>query len=81
MSTNFKDGKLYVVTWGDAYGGAMTYYEKDGDFTPMKMRNVGWVCEENDDTIVLCCSLSETGRQRDLVIIPWYNVISMEQLI
>jgi len=72
--------KLYVIKWGDAWG-TTNHYDEQGDLSPMIMTDVGWVCEENAETIVLCRSRSETGRCRDLVIIPWYNIIDMEELI
>ena len=74
------DYKLYVVTWGDAYGGEM-YYSAAGNHSPMVMTNVGWLCEDNDETIVLSQSFSETGRRRDLIIIPHVNIISIEELV
>ena len=74
------DYKLYVVTWGDAWGGDI-YYNPQGDNTPIKMTNVGWLCEDNDETVVLCQSFSETGRRRDLVVIPHVNIISIEELV
>lgn len=71
--------KLYVVTWGDAWGGDI-YYRDAGDHTPITMTNVGWLCESNDETIVLSASFSETERRRDLTIIPHVNIISIEEL-
>ena len=72
--------KLYVVTWGAAYGGEV-YYSPQGDHSPMVMTNVGWLCENNDETIVLCGSYSETGKRRDMVVIPHVNIISIEELV
>ena len=79
VNAEVKEGKLYIVTWGDAWARS-GYYQEGSDYMPMIMKDVGWVCEENDETIVLCRSISETDQQRELSIIPWYNIISMEEL-
>jgi hypothetical protein len=77
---NFKDKHLVIVTWGDAYAN-LAYYEpnRGQDLTPMVIKDVGWICEENDECIVLCGSVSETGSQRNLAVIPNVNVISIEE--
>lgn len=76
---DFKDDELVIVTWGDAYA-SLSYYEPnvDRDVTPMIIKDVGWVCEENDETIVLCQSLSEKGSRRNLSVIPLVNIISID---
>lgn len=71
--------KLYVVTWGDAWGGDI-YYRPEGDHSPMVMTNVGWLCESNDKTVVLSASFAESGKMRDLTIIPHVNIINIEEL-
>ena len=80
MRTNFNEGKVYIVTWGDAWA-RPDYYESEDDHTPMVMKDIGWLCEENDETVVLCRSIAETGQRRQLTIIPWCNVISIEELV
>lgn len=81
-SRRFKDDCLVIVTWGDAYAN-LAYYEpdRDQDLTPMVIMDVGWVCEENDEVIVLCSSTSETGSMRNLSVIPQVNIISIEEVI
>jgi len=76
----FRERKLYVITWGDAWA-KLGEYHSEGDHTPMKLEDVGWVVEENEETICICTSRSEVGNERNLTVIPWYNVISMEELI
>ncbi len=77
MST---EPKLYVVKWGDAWT-SFNHYRDDADHSPMVMVDVGWVAEENDETIVLCTSRClQNDNQRNLSVIPWCNVISMEEL-
>lgn len=76
-----KEPKLYTVKWGDAWGGHL-YYKSDEDHSPMVMEDVGWVMEENDETIVLSRSRClDDGQHRQLSVIPWVNVISMEELV
>ncbi len=77
----FEDKHLVIVTWGDAYSN-LSYYDTHGkqDLTPMVIKDVGWICEENDECIVLCCSVAETGSQRNLSVIPNCNVISIEEI-
>jgi len=78
---NFKDDELLIVTWGDAYAN-LQYYEAnpERDPSPMVIKDVGWLCEMNDETIVLASSTSETGSQRNLSVIPLVNVIKIEQV-
>lgn len=75
----FKDGKLYIVRWKDAWF-RTDYYNEGDDFTPMLIMDVGWVCEENEKTLVICGCLSETGEQRHITVIPWEYVIDIEEL-
>ena len=77
----FNDKHLVIVTWGDAYAN-LSYYDTHGgqDTTPMISKDVGWICEENDDCIVLVSSVSETGSQRNMSVIPNCNIISIEEL-
>ena len=72
--------RLVIVTWGDAWAKSGYYYPEQEN-TPMVMTDVGWVCEENDEMIVLCRSMSETDQQRELSLIPWCNVISVEEVV
>jgi hypothetical protein len=44
----------------------------------MVMKDVGWFIEENDETIVLCRSISESGQQRNLSVIPLVNIIRID---
>ncbi len=76
---NFKDDELLIVTWGDAYA-SLQYYEpgRERDPSPMVIKDVGWLCEENDETIVICSALSETGSRRNLSVIPIVNIIDIE---
>ena len=75
-----KEPILVIVTWGDAYerGG---YYDSGGDHTPLIVKDVGWICEENDETLVLCRSLTEVGQRKIMCIIPWVNVIRIEEIV
>ncbi|KKN32971.1 hypothetical protein LCGC14_0808430 [marine sediment metagenome] len=78
--TDVKEGVLVVVTWGDAYERS-GYYEAAADHSPLLIKDVGWVCEENDETIVLCRSLTEVGQRKILCVIPWCNIIKVEEII
>ena len=80
MSNSYYDYKLYVVTWFDSWS-SPRYYDDDDDHTPMIIRNVGWLCENNDETIVICQSYSETGNRRGLIVIPHINIVSIEELV
>ncbi len=76
-----KELKLYIVKWGDAWA-SLNHYREDGDHSPMVMEDVGWVLEETDETIVLCTSRClDNDNKRNLSVIPWVNVISMEELV
>ncbi len=72
--------RLVIVKWGDAWA-KTGYYHTNEYYGSMVMTDVGYVCEENDETIVLCRSMSETDQQRELSIIPWCNVISVEEVV
>ncbi len=73
--------KLYIVTWGDAWGGPR-HYDKGMDTSPMIMKDVGWLQEWSDETITLAmCHSLDTGAYRNLAIIPNVNIISVEELI
>ena len=70
---------IYIVKWGDAFANH-GYYSSGRDYTPEVMYDIGWMIEENDETIVLARSRSDDGDYRSLSVIPWVNVISMEEL-
>ncbi len=72
--------RLVIVTWGDAWSRS-EYYDKDNDFSPVVVVDVGWLCEENDETLVICKSYNENEDLRGLTIIPWCNVISAEEVV
>lgn len=75
-----EDLKLCVIKWGDAWANH-GYHDADRDYTPAVMVDIGWLVEENDETIVLCRSYSEDdGQKRNLTVIPWVNVMSYEVL-
>lgn len=80
MRESNKEPKIMVVKWADAWG-SMQYYNKKHDYTPMIMTDVGFLCEENDESIVLCMSWSEDDdSKRHLTVIPWEFVVSVEVL-
>lgn len=73
--------KLYIVTWIDAFA-THGYYNKDNSYEPIVMKDVGWVVDENEESIVLSrshCPVEDDWRQ--LSVIPWVNVVSMEELV
>ena len=74
------DMPLVIVTWGDAYAN-LAYYEgpEDRDTTPMLIKDLGWLCEDNGETVVLCSAISETGSKRNLSVIPNVNIVSIEE--
>ena len=74
--------KLYIVRWEDAWGNGSAYYKEGNDYTPVNMLDVGWVMEENNETIVLCsCHCPDDGEYRHVKVIPWKYVVSMEELV
>ncbi len=76
-----EDQKIMIVKWGDAWA-RHGYYDQSEDHAPTVMVDIGWLCEENDETIVLCRSMCEDdGQKRQLSVIPWCNVISVEELV
>jgi len=76
----YYDKKLYVVTWKDAWSNSMTYYNEDKSWSPLEVINVGFVMEENDETIVLCSQITPEDSNRHTMVIPWEFIISMEEL-
>ncbi len=77
----FHEEHLCIVTWGDAYAN-LAYYEGPDkhDCSPMIIKDVGWIAEENDECIVLVSSLSETGSRRNMSVIPLVNIIKIEEI-
>ena len=73
--------RLMVVKWKDAWSSSVTYYNEDNDFSPIVTVDVGFLMEENDETIVLCSQLCEENRNRHIMVIPWEFIISMEELV
>ncbi len=72
--------KLYVVTWLDAWSNTSSYYKDDGDYSPMEMVDVGYMMEENDETLVLCSQLTKDGGARHHMVIPWEYIVKIEEL-
>ena len=73
--------KIYIVKWGDAWA-AHGYYDSSNSYAPAVMHDIGWLVEENDETIVLCRSrYKDNDANRSLTVIPWVNVISIEELV
>ena len=73
---------IYEVTWFDAWGNGPGYYQKGDDYTPMTMRDIGYVVEENDETLVLCSGMcTDDNRYRHLHIIPWDYIVNIEELV
>ena len=77
--SNEEKKPLYTVKWADAWA-SHDYYGEHSSYGPVIMEDVGWVVEENDETIVLGRSRSPTGAYRQLSTIPWDMVVSMEEL-
>lgn len=73
--------KLYLVEWKDAWSNGMLYYDKDNSHSPIVNLDVGFVMEENDETIVLCSQINVDDLNRHTMVIPWEFIISMEELI
>ena len=76
-----EEPKIYVVRWMDAWASLNTYHDDHGNYTPMVMKDIGFVCEMNDESIVLAQSVSESGALRNLTVIPWEFVIDMKELV
>ena len=75
-----KKGKSYLVEWFDAWGNG-NYYKEGNDYTPVVICNIGFLCEENDETLVLSSSISEDDAQRSVFVVPWEYIIKVEELI
>lgn len=76
--------KIYVVHWIDAWGGGTgSYYREGNDYTGLDVYDVGFVVEENDDTLVLASSIEsdKTDSGRNLSVIPWDYIVKMEELV
>lgn len=73
--------KTYLVRWNDAWRGSSGYYREDGDYTPMQIMDIGFVCEENEDTLVIASCYAEDESKRHLSVIPWEYIISIEELV
>ncbi len=76
-----KDRKLYVVSWNDAWNNGSSYYREGNDYTPMKMKDVGYMMEENDETLVICSQITEDDQARHIMTIPWEYITDIEELI
>lgn len=72
--------KIYLVRWDDAFGN-QGYYHKNNDYTPMQITDIGFVCEENDDTLVLASCWAEDESLRHITVIPWEYIVSIEELV
>lgn len=75
-----KTRRIFEVKWADAWG-TQGYYRKGNDYTPIIMTDIGYLCEQNEDTIVICMSYAEDETERHLSVTPWEFVISMEELV
>ena len=71
---------IYLVHWNDAWS-TQSYYSKGNDYTSYKSCSIGFMVEENDDTIVISQTSGEDKQERNLLIIPWEYIESIEQLI
>lgn len=73
--------KIYLVRWDDAWSNGNGYYREHADYTPMQLWDIGFVCEENEDTLVLASCYSEDDSKRSISIIPWEYIVSIEELV
>ncbi|MCH7779654.1 MAG: hypothetical protein IH848_02305 [Acidobacteria bacterium] len=74
------DRILYEITWIDAYAKTGAYYDEGDDYTPLQCIDVGYLMEENDETLVIAASLSEGGIARHISVFPWEFIIKIEEL-
>ena len=79
--TNMPDYKLYEVTWMDAWHSGVRYYHEGDDYAPLICKDVGYVVEENDETIVMASSISDDGSPRHINVLPWKFILHMEELV
>ncbi len=69
-----EEPKLALVRWIDAFANH-NYYHEGTDYTPVVMEDVGWVVEEDDESIVLCRSRClEEESYRGIASIPIVNI-------
>ncbi len=47
---------IYVIEWYDAWSNGDSYYTSDTKCEPMLIVDVGFVCEENDEGVLLAAS-------------------------
>ena len=76
--------KIYLVRWIDAWaGGSSSYYRQGNDYTGLDVYDIGFVMEENDDTLVLCSSVESDAVDagRSIACIPWEYIVSIEELV
>lgn len=74
--------KIYVVHWRDAWRN-QSYYGEENDYTALDVVDVGFLMEENDDTVVLASSIEmdKVHSGRHMSVIPWEYIVSMEELV
>lgn len=75
-----KDRILYEITWMDAWAAMSSYYKEGDEYGPLHCVDVGYLMEENEETVVIASSLSEGGIARHVSVFPWEFVIKVEEL-
>ena len=73
--------KLIEITWSDAWSSS-DYYKEGEDNTSFNMKDVGYLCEDNGDCVVIAsCWCTDDDRLRHVKGIPWVNILKYEELV
>lgn len=76
------ENPIVIVKWSDAFFRQGSYYGNDKDYTPYILESVGYLMEQNEETVVLCSDYSpEDECYRHIASIPLVNVISITELV
>lgn len=79
--SDLKDSKpIVIVRWGDAWSNNGRYYTEGDDFTPIEVRSVGYLMEQNDETLVVCSDYFDSDEYRKVTSIPIVNIIEIIEL-
>lgn len=63
--------KIYAVQWQDAWSHDDGYYDSNSKYSSMTIIDVGFLCEDTDDGVLLASSnCIEDGGRRHLKFIP-----------
>lgn len=74
---------LVTVTWHDAQANATREYSKARDHAPVTMHTVGWLMDQDDVGVSVCCERFQEDGQwcyRGHTFVPQGMVVSVEPI-